>query len=174
MRVFTKIVDNRFGNKTAGGNIRRSRYRGLIDKKMIDAYAKALDRSVSDTVRIIAEGMFTGFVKNSPVLTGVFRASWNFSVGSIDMSVQPRIPGAKQDKNLRMSEEEASQIALDKMKSGLSKVTANQPVFITNAVSYARVLEEGYSKKAPQGIVSKIFPQEVAKMRRALRAASKK
>ena len=92
---------------------------------------------VDQVVRIATMHLFSQVVLRSPVDTGRFRANWNFSINSPDTSSSETTDKAR-----------GSQQAMKALQYG-----AGQIVYLTNALPYARRLEHGWSKQAPNGMV---------------------
>jgi hypothetical protein len=87
----------------------------------------------------------------SPVDTGRFRASWTIGIGQPDPSVAPT--AAK------------GQVATPEPR--LPAITVGATYYHANSLPYARRLEYGWSKKAPQGVV-RLTAQEVPRIIEAL------
>ena len=101
----------------------------------LEEFAKKLNANVVDATNLIGLRIWRDIIKMSPVDTGRFRASWNYTYFNEDLSIkaegnypnEPVAPG------------ELNRLA---------------PIFITNNLEYAPVLEAGHSKQAPQGMVT--------------------
>jgi hypothetical protein len=105
--------------------------------KQIEA-AKAQSELVAKKTMI---ELFNRVIQKSPVDTGRFRANWNCSIGSPDLSTSQAI-------------DPSGSGAISKATSTVVSYTLNgQSVFLTNNLPYADRLENGWSKQAPNGIV---------------------
>lgn len=133
-------------------------YRGVISAEDIKRISEAMDAKVADVMRYVAIGMFKELVEMSPVDTGRFRASWNFSIGQPGSEEHPEIL-KNSARSGYLSREEASQISLGRMDENSAKIDGRSSVFLTNIIKYARLLEEGSSRQAPQGMVSVVVPK---------------
>ena len=106
--------------------------------------SKAIEKAKGRTeivVKKIALELFSNIIYKSPVLTGRFRANWNCSIGSPDLSTSQAI-------------DPSGSGAISKATSTVVSYTLNgQRVFLTNNLPYADRLENGWSKQAPNGMV---------------------
>ncbi len=85
--------------------------------------------------------LFSRVIEKSPVLTGRFRANWNCSIGTPNLSTSESI-------------DPSGNGAISKATSTVVSYTLNdQSVFLTNNLPYADRLENGWSKQAPNGMV---------------------
>lgn len=84
--------------------------------------------------RWIAVEIWSQVTRMSPVDTGRFRASWNISEGSPDMSTQP------EGNHGPPSRSHVSDRPFEK-------------TFVSNGLPYGERLEFGWSRQAPQGMV---------------------
>ena len=85
--------------------------------------------------------LFNRVIQKSPVDTGRFRANWNCSIGSPDLSTSQEI-------------DPSGSGAISKATSTVVSYTLNgKSVFLTNNLPYAERLENGWSKQAPNGMV---------------------
>ena len=87
--------------------------------------------------------------ERSPVLTGQFRANWLTSVGEPNLAVQEG-PGAG------FASESAAALAV-------YPDDAWPAVYVQNNLPYANALEDGHSKKAPNGVVAVTVAELAAK-----------
>ncbi len=105
--------------------------------KQIEA---AKDKAES-IVKVTMIELFNRVIQKSPVDTGRFRANWNCSIGSPDLSTSQAI-------------DPSGSGAISKATSTVVSYTLNgQSVFLTNNLPYADRLENGWSKQAPNGMV---------------------
>lgn len=85
--------------------------------------------------------LFNRVIQKSPVDTGRFRANWNCSIGSPDLSTSQAI-------------DPSGSVASSRATATVVSYTLNeQSVFLTNNLPYAERLENGWSKQAPNGMV---------------------
>ena len=105
--------------------------------------SKAIEKAVAqqETIaRKIAISTFQKVIEMSPVDTGRFRANWNCSIGSADLSTS--------------ASTDQSKAVADATRTPLEwKPLEGKSLFLTNSLPYAQRLEEGYSGQAPQGMV---------------------
>lgn len=98
-------------------------------------FAKAIDASVEQVMRIIVLEAFARIVMRSPVDTGRFRSSW---------TIQESFPNTVVKPDAKYPPPSPPSFAL----SGPFTI-----VWINNSLPYAERLEFGYSKQAPAGMV---------------------
>lgn len=84
--------------------------------------------------------LFGAVILDTPVLTGRARGNWQASEGN---PVTSEI--AREDKSGRAPMSEVEQVA--------KKSDGDTSVFLSNSVPYIQKLEDGYSGKAPEGMV---------------------
>lgn len=99
---------------------------------------------------VITDSRTVGFAHGSPVWTNRFGASHRIAVGAVDGSSLPPHP-----EKPRWPDEPDSPYKSPALAEASIKLTALRPfekIFISNSLPYARRLEQGYSKKAPEGI----------------------
>jgi hypothetical protein len=102
---------------------------------------EAANDKVESIVKVTMIELFNRVIQKSPVDTGRFRANWNCSVGSPDLSTSQAI-------------DPSGSGAISKATSTVVSYTLNgQSVFLTNNLPYADRLENGWSKQAPNGMV---------------------
>jgi hypothetical protein len=104
-------------------------------------------------VRKLTFEIFKAVVLKSPVDTGRFRANWNISADVPDYSTTPSTIKAR-------GGAEAAR-ALSFPSGGV--------VYLSNGLPYARVLEDGSSKQAPQGMVKVTVAEFDTFLKKALR-----
>jgi hypothetical protein len=102
---------------------------------------EAANDKVESIVKVTMIELFNRVIQKSPVDTGRFRANWNCSIGSPDLSTSQAI-------------DPSGSGAISKATSTVVSYTLNgQSVFLTNNLPYADRLENGWSKQAPNGMV---------------------
>ena len=85
--------------------------------------------------------LFNRVIQKSPVDTGRFRANWNCSIGSPNLSTSE-------------ATDPSGSVASSRATATVVSYTLNgQSVFLTNSLPYAERLENGWSKQAPNGMV---------------------
>lgn len=103
----------------------------------IAALAEKLGARVETVARKATFDLFTAVVNRSPVDTGRFRANWNCSYGSPDVTTTTSTVQGR--------------------ASGEVGKTLTLPIggvmWLANGLPYAEKLEHGYSKQAPTGMV---------------------
>jgi len=130
--------------------------------------SRTLGIKLDKVVRKTSLDVLSGVVKKTPVDRGALRAAWQVGLNES--------PGEKAtyklNKKEKLTPRQAAQIALNKGSEVISKVTADDTVYISNYMPYAHVVEyglynpgpkttsDGYSKKAPKGM-ARITLQEI-------------
>lgn len=95
-----------------------------------------LDDFIEEEVMELALDIYSQAIKMSPVDTGTFKGSWRVSPNQIDSST---------GRNVESPQSVRTRI------SGSYKI--GQDLWVSNSVEYANALENGHSKKAPNGIL---------------------
>lgn len=117
-------------------------------------FAKKTDTRLNAVVKKIVFDIATSLVLRSPVgdasywrsppppgyVGGRFRANWQFGIGNYDASTSEQVDGGGGKTLVRIGKEVPTQ-AVGKIH------------FITNSLHYAKALEEGRSRQAPNGMV---------------------
>lgn len=104
-------------------------------------------------VRKIALDVFRRVIMKSPVDTGRFRGNWQVAIGNI-----PAGTLAIDDKS--------GTATMAKVTAATMRLNAGEVIHLVNNLAYARALEYGHSKQAPNGMVRLTlaeFPQVVRK-----------
>lgn len=117
-------------------------------------WSKDTEKKLDLVTRKAVFDLFSTVVRRSPVDTGRFRANWNLSYGSIDTTV-------------------TDATSQTRVRGDLAKLLTspiNGVVFLANSLPYAKRLEEGWSKKAPAGMVRVAIGEWQNKVKRAVRA----
>lgn len=91
-------------------------------------------------VRKVALDMFKRVILKSPVDTGRFRGNWQVAIGSI--------PAGTLEIN-----DKAGTATIAKVTAATLQLKAGQVITLVNNLAYARALEYGHSKQAPNGMV---------------------
>lgn len=79
-------------------------------------------------------------IQMSPVLSGRFKGNWQAQIGSYPT-----------DSLLRT--DKSGQITIGQVSAVVQTFTSGSVLYMVNNVSYARALEYGHSKQAPEGMV---------------------
>ena len=111
------------------------------------SFAKDLDK-ISLNLKGYAEEMVRGtlfalssrIIKESPVDTGRFRGNWQASVNTPKKSKLQR-------------KDKSGAASINEMSSVVMSLDMGQTFYLTNNLPYARRLEYGYSKQAPNGFL---------------------
>lgn len=111
----------------------------------LQAIIKAAQGKAELAVKKIALETAKSLIQKSPVDEGRFVANWNLSINGIDPSTDTKHDEDNPDRN--------RQIAIDRTSKPISQYRLGDRIYITNNLEYAQLLEYGYSKKAPQGMV---------------------
>lgn len=102
--------------------------------KFAEKAGKRADVAVGEVVANIAAAVDA----RSPVDTGRFRANWNYGLGAPDLSTSM-----------------STAPALGRIVAEIPEQASGKVHFISNSLPYAQRLENGWSKQAPAGIVSR-------------------
>lgn len=86
--------------------------------------------------------LFNSVVQDTPVLTGRARGNWRISEG------KPELAEINRD-------DTSGQIVQAEIASTVAASSGDTPIFMANNLPYIEPLENGYSKKAPEGMVRK-------------------
>lgn len=141
----------------------------------IRKFAKKFGMTHDEAFRGIAISLFSGVVLDTPVEEGTLRGGWNVSLGAPDESITNK----KDPSGAR---------TITQIKTTLRGISMDSEVSMTNPLPYAPVVEyglyptgsvdkpdskvtpEGYSKKAPAGMVRR----NVARIQRIVAESVKK
>lgn len=108
------------------------------------AFADLIDKEVSKRIRTIALALLNEVIERSPVDTGRFRGSHIVSIGQPVYAVTTEL-------------DPTGSGSLSRGKAALSGLEPYTAVFIQTNLPYAERLENGHSKKAPDGIYDLAF-----------------
>lgn len=106
----------------------------------IAAFVEKAQGNIDLVVRKIALDMFKSVIVKSPVDTGRFKGNWQVNIGSV-----PAGTVAIDDK--------AGTATIAKVTAATMNLKAGQVIYLVNNLAYARKLEYGHSKQAPNGMV---------------------
>jgi hypothetical protein len=82
-------------------------------------------------------------IRDTPVDTGLARASWHFTTSRVSAAFDER----KRDST--------GSAALGRLQGVVSRLVLNQPVYMANNAPYIERLEYGWSQQAPNGMLAK-------------------
>lgn len=105
-------------------------------KRIVDKRAKQLDRVARGATFEVGNRI----VIRTPVDTGAAWGNWLWAVDSYDASFDENKKGASQ--------------SLGSLSAGIASFNLNSYGYFTNSLPYIQKLEDGYSLKAPAGMVA--------------------
>ena len=106
----------------------------------IQNFANKTEHKLDLLIRKIALEMFSRIVLRSPVDEGRFRGNWQVAIGSIPQGT--------------LELNDLTGIAtINKIEATTLQVEAGDVIVLVNNLPYGPRLENGYSKKAPAGMV---------------------
>lgn len=110
----------------------------------IGNFKNATMKDIADLKRVVAIGLFSAIVEDTPVLTGRLRANWNCSANEPDF------------KKTDLIDKEGS-ATIGKLEFVALGAEAEDAIYFTNSLPYAARIEfEGWSHtKSPAGMVRK-------------------
>ena len=112
---------------------------GFADQ--VKAWERKTERKMDLAVRKIALEMFRRIILKSPVLSGRFRGNWQLAIGSVPNGT------------LELDDKTGT-ATIAKGAATVMGINAGDTIYFANNLPYARRLEEGYSQKAPNGMVA--------------------
>ena len=112
-----------------------------VDILNFDGIENELEELVKDETDDLVIKIFSKVVDFSPVLRGHFRASWRVKQGGVDTSFIRE--GGTEDNPLPPP-------PMPNIKTGDTLL----PITISNSSPHAVLIENGYSQKAPAGVLS--------------------
>lgn len=96
--------------------------------------------NVDLVVRKVALDVFKRVIMKSPVDTGRFRGNWQVAIGSIPAGTL-------------QIDDKAGTATIAKVTAATMRLQAGQVITLVNNLVYARALEYGHSKQAPNGMI---------------------
>ena len=122
--------------------------------------AKAGDK-IDLVIRKIALDVFKRVIVKSPVDTGRFKSNWQVAIGSIPDGVLELTADITHDAQGKEHDRgpgghrssAAGNAAMSRVTAEALKLKAGDVITLVNNLPYARRLEYGWSKQAPQGMV---------------------
>jgi len=112
---------------------------GFADQ--VKAWERKTSSKMDLAVRKIALEMFRRIILKSPVLSGRFRGNWQLAIGSVP------------EGTLELDDKTGTATIAKGAATALG-INAGDTIYFANNLPYARRLEEGYSQKAPNGMVA--------------------
>jgi len=112
---------------------------GFADQ--VRGFERKTARKMDLAVRKIALEMFRRIILKSPVLSGRFRGNWQLAIGSVPNGT------------LELDDKTGT-ATIAKGAATVMGINAGDTIYFANNLPYARRLEEGYSQKAPNGMVA--------------------
>lgn len=122
---------------------------------MGEVVRRAGDRQ-AQVVRKVAIELMRGMVQKSPVDTGRFRGNWQCAVGAVNTLTTT---STANDAEVRTA------LSVEGWKPG-------QTIYLTNSLPYAKRLEYGWSKQAPQGMVRLTVQEYATHLQRAIQGSA--
>ncbi|QEO58327.1 HK97 gp10 family phage protein [Francisella marina] len=110
--------------------------------KELNNISKGIDKSTKDMMNTYALSLQKDIIERSPVDKGTYKGSHRITVGY-------------PSKYYNVDNKDA----ITQATLSLSNRKAKDPIFIQTNLPYSRRLEDGYSKKAPNGIYSKALEE---------------
>ena len=107
----------------------------------VRGFERKTARKMDLAVRKIALEMFRRIILKSPVLSGRFRGNWQLAIGSVPNGT------------LELDDKTGT-ATIAKGAATVMGINAGDTIYFANNLPYARRLEEGYSQKAPNGMVA--------------------
>ena len=103
----------------------------------LDRLAQKTGLRLETVARKVTFDLFKSVALKSPVDTGRFRANWNVSYGSPDISISASTNKGRADSEARKA----------------TTLPVGGVIYMSNGLPYARRLENGWSDQAPSGMV---------------------
>lgn len=112
----------------------------------LGSFKIATMQDIAELKRVVAIGLFSAIIEDTPVLTGRLRANWYCSAGEPKFSTNEKV-----DISLNGSD------SIGKLEIVALGAGAEDGIYFTNSLPYAARIEyEGWSHtKAPEGMVRK-------------------
>lgn len=98
---------------------------------------KNAGKRAEDVVTLTALQLQSSMVQMSPVRTGRFKGNWQIGLDAVNFNIE----------DAPLSD------AVGRTAAVLPSWIPGQTIYLTNSLPYARRLEYGWSKQAPQGMV---------------------
>lgn len=118
-------------------------------------FAARAQGNADQVLRKVALDMMGRIVRRSPVDTGRFRNNWLASVGHMATITTDIV-------------DKSGQAAIARATTAVGTARMGQRIYLSNSLPYARALEYGHSRQAPQGMVRITVAEYEAVVRRAV------
>ena len=125
---------------------------GMGDVK-VKRYISIQEKKVPECMRLFMIEFYRQVTYINPVLTGRARWGWNCSIKKPDLTIPP-------EGNYGWDTGRADRVFT------VEVVTGKDPIYLANAVPYIRVLNKGWSKKAPARFVQLSFETAYRKLQK--------
>lgn len=113
--------------------------------QQMQEFARLCDTAVDNSLHAAIYALSERVVMRSPVLTGQLRYNWVIAVGQASNDWTPNTQGGV---------DPTGAIAMNRVRDFDYNIKSGAPIFFTNAAPYGERIEfEGYSKKAPAGML---------------------
>ena len=107
----------------------------------LSKFVNLTEKKAEIVVKKSSIGLFSDIIKDTPVLQGRLRANWQLGINKFI------------DTNL-IDKDKSGRKTISNMKSGINAFKLGDTITLSNNLDYAQRIEfEGYSKKAPAGMV---------------------
>lgn len=123
-----------------------------MDRKLfLNGIAERATGHADTVIKKLALEIFTGVVEMSPVKSGRFKGNWTVAHGGIPFQL------------LDLFDKEGDE-TIRKAVAKLNVIpVSDRPIYISNGLPYGPRLENGWSKKAPVGMVGVTLARIAAK-----------
>lgn len=131
-----------------------------------DDFKKAEDKLMKKLNKIYRAhviNMCNTIIIMSPVLTGRFRANWQFTI-NVPATIVDVFAGIKQGKNVSY---------VEPIEGLAAKLTLNDTCYLTNNLPYALALEDGHSPQRSAGWVKSILDDSQKFLSAAIKTVGK-
>ena len=128
----------------AGGSTTSSMAQSQFEMQIKDFLDQYLPEQQVLFVKKVSRKLLVKLINKSPVDTGRFRGAWEIGIGTPNRD-EPETPDKAKGR---------SNISYQRAKDIISGLQPGDVVFISNNLDYALMLEYGWSKKAPEGMVA--------------------
>jgi len=116
----------------------------------IERFVKKANGNIDLVVRKVALDVFSRCIQKSPVDTGRFKSNWQVSIGSIPSGT---IGVPQKGDNAAERSATSGNESLMRVTAAIPNYKAGQVIYLVNNLAYARALEYGHSKQAPNGMI---------------------
>ena len=106
----------------------------------VRAFADKTNAKLETAIRKIALDLFTSVILMSPVDEGRFRGNWQVAINNVPSGTVETL-------------DPSGQAAIARVQASVQNFQSGQVIYLVNNLPYARRLEYGWSKQAPNGMV---------------------